>query len=191
MVAAKRASATPTSVHQLKVTLLGIRPPIWRRIQVPSGVTLAKLHDIIQLGMGWHHSHLHQFQAGDTFYGDPTTLAELDVRSERSARLNQVAPSKGSRLRYEYDFGDSWEHEVLVEAVLPAGSGVRYPICLTGRRACPPEDCGGIWGYDELLAILRDPAHEEHESMVEWLGEPFDPEAFNLEEVNRRLAAVR
>ena len=106
MVPAKRASGAPASVHQLKVTLLGGRPPIWRRLLIPSNITLTKLHDIIQLAMGWHHSHLHQFRVGDTFYGDRTMLAGLDVLSERSARLNVVAPGKGDRLRYEYDFGD-------------------------------------------------------------------------------------
>ncbi len=188
MGTAKRTSATPASIHQLKVTLKGIRPPIWRRIQVPSDVTLAKLHGILQVTLGWHHSHLHQFRVGETTYGDRSVLEDVDIRSERTARLNHVAASKQSKLWYDYDFGDGWEHEIVVEAVLPPAPGVGYLVCLTGRRACPPEDCGGIWGYADMLEIIRTPAHDEHASMMEWLGGPFDPEAFDLVGVNRRLA---
>jgi hypothetical protein len=191
MAATKRAAKTPNSIHQLKVTLLGMRPPIWRRIQVPSDVTLARLHDILQMTMGWHDSHLHQFRVGETTYGDPGILENLDVRNERTARLNQVAPGEKHKLYYEYDFGDGWEHEILVEKVLPPEPGVRYPLCLIGKRACPPEDCGGIWGYADLLEIIRDPEHDEHESMMEWLGGDFDPEAFDVEVINQRLAYVR
>lgn len=186
-----RTSDRTTSVHQLKVTLLGLRPPIWRRIQVPSDVTLARLHDIIQDTMGWYDSHLHEFRIGGAAYGDPGLLEDMGVRSERTARLNQVAPEPGSKLAYLYDFGDSWEHAIVVEKVLPAETGVRYPVCLTGRRACPPEDCGGVWGYADLIEIMADPQHEEHESMMEWLGHPLDPERFDPAEVNRRLAGRR
>ena len=140
----------------------------------------------------WYDCHLHEFHADGISYGDWSQLEEFDdVLNERTARLNQIAPPKGSKLSYQYDFGDDWQHDILVEAVLPPESGVRYPICLTGRRACPPEDCGGPWGYAELLEILRDPEHAEHESMSEWLGKPLDPDAFSVEQVNQRLAYLR
>ena len=101
--------------------------------------------------------------------------------------LQQVVSRVKDKLIYEYDFGDSWEHELLVEKILPLEEGKRYPVCLTGKRACPPEDCGGIWGYASLLEAIRDPEHPEHEEMVDWVGGEFDPEAFDLDEVNREL----
>ena len=186
-----RTSAVSASIHQLKVTLAGIRPPIWRRLRVPSDVTLATLHGILQTAMGWEGSHLHRFRIGGTAYGDRGVLGDVVDRSERTARLDHVASSTKSKLAYDYDFGDGWEHGIVVEAVLPPEPGVPYPVCVAGKRACPPEDCGGAWGYGELLEVLRSPEHAEHASMVEWLGGPFDPEAFDLDEVNRRLAGVR
>src|SRR5687768_4167305 len=130
MGTAKRAPASPPSIHQLKVTLKGIRPPIWRRIQVRSTITLAELHDVIQATMGWYDSHLHEFRVGGTAYGDPDMLeddlfGDMGTKSERGARLKAVAPNKGNKLRYLYDFGDSWDHDLLVEEVLPPVRGTR------------------------------------------------------------------
>jgi hypothetical protein len=176
------------------VTLAGIRPPIWRRVQVPSDLTLAKLHHVIQDAMGWIDYHLHQFDAGGITYGDPSLNEDGmmdDVVNERTARLSRLAPSPKNRLNYLYDFGDSWEHTILVEAVLPPEPGRHYPVCLTGKRACPPEDCGGPWGYADLLTAIADPAHPEHTTLLTWLGGPFDPEAFDLEAVNQRLSSIR
>lgn len=186
-----RSAKASSSIHQVKVTLEGLRPPIWRRILVPSNVTLAGLHDIIQAAMGWHDSHLHDFTAGDTVYGDPTFGEDMDVEDERKVRLAEIAPEPKDRFRYLYDFGDSWEHTILVEAVKPPAAGVRYPVCVTGRRACPPDDCGGVWGYADLLDALADPEHPEHDELQEWIGEPFDPDAFDLKTVNLRLAPFR
>lgn len=182
-------SATSDTVYQLKVTLTDSRPPIWRRIQVPSDITLGKLHRILQAAMGWTDSHLHRFDVKGVSYGlaDP----ELDFRSERSAKLNEVAPTEGFKFRYEYDFGDSWMHNIVVEKILPADPDQRYPVCIKGKRACPPEDCGGVWGYAELEETLKDPSHPEHEEMMEWLDGDFDPEAFDLEQVNQELRRVR
>ena len=190
MTTAKRAPAQPATIHQLKMTLSRIRPPIWRRIQVPSDITLVRLHQVIQVTMGWIDYHLHQFEVGGLVYGDLSLNDDgwFDVLNERTARLARVAPSAKSRLRYQYDFGDDWEHVILVEAVLPPAPGVRYPICLKGKRACPPEDCGGPWGYANLLEAIADPAHPEHSDLLGWLGKPFDPEAFDLEAINQRLA---
>jgi Plasmid pRiA4b ORF-3-like protein len=175
------------SVYQLKITLKDSKPPIWRRVQVPADVTLAKLHQIIQAAMGWYDSHLHQFTVRGTSYGEPHPDYGFEMKNERSVKLNQVAPTEKSKLVYQYDFGDDWEHDIVVEKILPAEAGVRYPVCLTGKRACPPEDVGGVWGYEAMLEAINDPKHPEHDDMIEWLEEDFDPEAFDLEVVNRRL----
>lgn len=183
---------TTTAIYRLKVTLRGTKPPIWRRLEVPGTVTLHKLHDIIQAAMGWYDCHLYEFSAGDRRYGVPDPdWGDSEVRSSRRVRLRDVAPAVGTTLLYEYDFGDDWEHSVLVEHVGPPEPGQTYPVCLKGRRACPPEDCGGVWGYARLLEVLRDPTDPEHEETKEWLGRPLDPEAFDLEAVNRRLRAGR
>jgi hypothetical protein len=175
------ATRTATPIYQLKITLKGIRPPIWRRVQVAGNIGLADLHDVIQTAMGWYDYHLHAFTiGGETYYGDQESALELGGRTTGRTRLNQVADCEGARLRYEYDFGDSWEHEVLVEKILPVEPGQRYPRCLAGRRACPPEDVGGVWGYAEFLEAIANPDHEDHDDLLAWAGDDFDPEAFDL-----------
>lgn len=181
---------SPTSIHQLKVTLRGIRPPIWRRIQVPSTINLRRLHDVIQETMGWTQSHLYAFEIDGEQYGEPSRDDDLPMRSAKSTQLRRIAPEAGGRLLYTYDFGDDWEHLVQVEKVLPPEPGVAYPRCVAGKRACPPEDVGGIWGYQEFLEAIKDPDHEEHESMLEWVGGEFDPEAFDPRAVNVALAVL-
>jgi hypothetical protein len=181
-----------SSVHRVKVTLRGVRPPIWRRLDVPSAATLQQVHHIVQEAFGWQSYHMWVFetQAGDFGVPDP----ELGYRSAATKKLRDVAPQAGDRIRYTYDFGDGWEHDILVEAVHPAESGITYPRCLAGRRACPPEDCGGVWGYEDLLRILADPADDEHEERLEWLGldsaDQFDPATFDLAAVNTALAGL-
>lgn len=172
--------------YRLKVTLQGSKPPIWRRLEVAGSTTLARLHEIIQVSMGWTNSHLHQFEVGGESFSDPEFELD-DARSERGTRLNQVASAPKDRFMYEYDFGDGWQHVILVEQIGPPAPGVGYPRCVTGKRACPPEDVGGIWGYAEFLDALRDPEHPEHETMVEWSGGDFDPEAFDVDAVNAAL----
>jgi hypothetical protein len=178
-------------IYQLKVTLRETKPPIWRRIQVSGDITLSKLHQILQVVMGWTDSHLYQFVVGDRFtreyYGEPDPNLGGDVKSARRMKLNRVASAEKDRFIYEYDFGDSWEHQIVVEKILPAAIGVRYPICLGGKRACPPEDCGGIWGYAELLEAIQAPDEPGHADRMEWLGDDFDPERFDLDEVNLLL----
>jgi hypothetical protein len=153
-------------------------------------MTLGALHHVIQLAMGWQDCHLHEFDLAGTRYGtDDGGGWGPPPKDERRAKLSRVAPA-GSRFSYEYDFGDSWEHEVAVEKVLDTGPGKTPPICLAGQRACPPEDCGGTWGYEEMLAALADPNHQEHESYREWVGRAFDPEAFDRDEINDRLLGL-
>ncbi len=177
-------------VYQLKIILKGINPPIWRRIQVNNHITLYDLHEIIQVVMGWFDSHLHQFIVHGEYYGIPDPIMDYDVKNEEEVKLNQVVSKAKDKFIYEYDFGDSWVHEILLEKVLQPEAGVQYPVCLNGKRACPPEDCGGIWGYTELLKAIQNPAHPEHNNMLEWLGYDFDPEEFDLDEVNRKLRKI-
>jgi hypothetical protein len=190
MAALRRGGDAP--IYQLKVTLADSEPPIWRRVLVPGDISLARLHAVLQVAMGWQNSHLHQFIVGDTRYGEPDPMvAELEFKNERTATLNHEAPRAEDRFTYEYDFGDSWEHEIVVEKITPPEPGVRYPVCVAGERACPPEDCGGVWGYADFVEAVRDPKHPEHDEMIEWLGGEFDPEAFDREEANRRLRSLR
>lgn len=177
-------------VYQMKVLLRYIKPPIWRRLLVRSDSTLAELHEVIQVAMGWENYHLHQFIVGDTCYGEPSLLDELDMKDESRVRLDEIITGEGFNLGYEYDFGDSWEHAILVEKVRPFDLDQAYPVCLKGARACPPEDVGGVWGYEAFRAAIQDPAHPEHEMYLEWVGEEFDPEAFDVDEVNDALQGL-
>ena len=192
---AKKKIWLPQEIYQLKVTLLDTRPPIWRRLLVPAGLTLEVLHDVLQLAMGWTDSHLHEFRVGPKRFGVPDPEDQLmglpGVSNERSAHLFKVLGKAGAKARYTYDFGDNWEHAIVVEKVLPPEPGVAYPICVGGKLRCPPEDCGSIPGYYNLLEVIRDPTHEEHEDMLAWLGGSYDPEAFSVDDVNRRLAPLQ
>ncbi len=183
----------PTSVYQLKVTLNDTHPRIWRRIRVPGNSTLRKLHDILQIVMGWHDSHLHQFRIGGAYYGaaEYDEGGEMGLQPEQRYRLSQVAPEPRSQFQYEYDFGDGWEHTLLVEKIHPAELGAQAPRCLDGRRACPPEDVGGVWGYQEFLKALSNPRHAEHEAYLAWVGGEFDPDAFEAAQVNAQLRRMR
>ena len=178
-------------VLQLKVTLAGVAdPPVWRRLLVPAAIRLDRLHQVIQAAVGWEDYHLHAFSNGKVRYGRPDP--ELRLRDEREATLGDLIPRKGGRAYYLYDFGDDWEHELLVEKRLAAEPGMAYPVCVAGEGACPPEDCGGPWGYEHLREVLADPTSDEHEDMLAWLGldkgNDFDPHRFDLNQVNRSPA---
>jgi hypothetical protein len=175
----------PAGVISLKVTLRHIKPPVWRRILVKGGMNLGDLHTAIQISMGWMDSHLHAFDIDGEQYGDRTTTD--DVGDERRMTLNGLVKSGVSRFTYTYDFGDDWEHDVLIEKVIPATDAKAFPACIAGKRACPPEDCGGPFGYEELLAVLADPANPNHAEQLEWLGGEFDPEAFSVEDTDAEL----
>lgn len=178
---------TNAPILQLKVVLCGARPPIWRRVLVPNTVTLNRLHQILQTVMGWTDSHLHEFRTGEARYGtpDPDWDEEGEVLPERRVRLGELLQRPKDRLVYEYDFGDDWQHDVLLEAVRPADKGMKYPYVLAGKRACPPEDVGGIWGYADFLKIIGNPTHPEHDDTLAWCGGSFDSEAFDAAAINR------
>lgn len=174
-------------IYLLKIALRGVRPPIWRRILVLSSTKLSMLSNIICTTMGWHGGHLHSYNVDGVEYGEPhPDYGAHDFEDEARVMLSKIAPREKDKFTYEYDFGDSWEHLITVEKILPPDSAMKHPVCLKGARACPPEDCGGAWGYANLLKALADPNNEEHEEMLEWVGE-IDPEEFDIEAVNRSL----
>jgi len=188
MVAARRIMPK-TRIFQLKVQLREIRPPVWRRVLVPGDMDLAELHEVVQAAMGWTNSHLHEFETGGARYGVPDPDWELDeVADESGVKLSRIA-REGSRLQYAYDFGDGWQHDVIVEKVLRPDPRLRYPCCVAGRRACPPEDVGGPWGYQDFLVAVGDPGHDEHERWLEWAGGRFDPAEFDLATVDKAVGA--
>ena len=191
--ARRKTKDGPAPVFQLRVDLRGSKPPIWRRLQVPGDITLGELHTVFQVAFDWDSAHLYAF---DTAYGqfgvpDPG----LGVRSDTTVTLEQVTATAGTKLTYTYDFGDDWEHVITVEDTVARADASIYPRCIGGRRKAPPEDCGGIWGYYELLAILDDPAHEEHHDRLESLGidrpDQHDPAHFDPGEVNDAFTALR
>ena len=189
----KRRPGSGTLVHQLKITLSGVsRPPVWRRVLVPADVTLGDLHEVIQVAMGWDDYHMHLFSVGGQEYGSPDP--ELGHASDRKVLLSQVLSGPGDRLGYTYDFGDDWEHDIVLEETRSAVPEETYPSCVAGKGACPPEDCGGAWGYAGLKEILADPVHEDHQDMLEWLGldagKDFDPKKFSVNDVNARLSPL-
>lgn len=185
---------SPPTIYQLKVMLVETKPVIWRRFLVPSTVTLHRLHLILQEVMGWTNSHLYRFQIGPKEYGEPdpdNEFNELHFVNSRKSKLGQVVTGKDATFQYEYDFGDSWIHELVVEDIGRPEPGARYPHCLDGERACPPEDCGGFDGYSRLLGIMINPEHEEYLETMTWLGSRFNPVAFSAERVNRHLKPIQ
>ncbi len=187
-----KVRATSATLFQFKITLLGIEPPIWRRIQTKD-CTLDTLHEHIQTAMGWMNSHLHQFEIDGVRHGDPELLCEgfddeTPPVNSRRTKLSKILPKDGKQFRfeYEYDFGDGWEHEVLFEGFLPVEKGIRYPLCVEGERACPPDDVGGTHGYQDYLKAMENPKHKRHKEFLEWRG-PFDPEKFDAEAATKEM----
>jgi len=194
-MAKKAAQKKPRSVEifEFKITLLHIKPKIWRRFAVPADSTLAELHTVIQQLMGWYGYHLHQFIINDEYYNprEDDEGFESEGIEESSVRLNELFKEPGFKFEYEYDFGDGWRHELKLMKIYPAKPNMIYPACLAGERACPPEDCGGPWGYADLLKAISNSGHPEHEEMLEWLGGEFDPEEFDINFINESLQKCR
>ncbi len=213
----KKHNVQPAQIHELKITLRGSKPPIWRRIAVPSDMRLNDLHNVIQVVMGWGNYHLHQFvvpniqpkptreelasldwqaryekltMCRDRCWSDPRMEVE-GAENEKKVKLCEMAPAVKSKFIYEYDFGDSWEHQIEVVKISPPAEGVKYPVCLAGELACPPEDSGGVWGYYEKLEVLKNPKREDYKDTFEWMGDNFDPEHFNLKKVNAALSKLQ
>jgi len=178
-------------IYRLKITLRGIRPPIWRRVEVMPDLSLLELHRVIQGAMGWTDSHLHQFIHRGTYYSAPDPEFGMPTVSERRTKIADLLERPKDRFIYEYDFGDGWTHDVVLEAIEEAQPDVRYARVTGGKRSCPPEDVGGCSGYAEFVAAITNPNHEEHQSMLSWVGGPFDPEWFDLLTANDRVPKKR
>jgi hypothetical protein len=187
----RSASGSTDVIVQIKVKLLGVsKPPVWRRLQLRADTRLDHLHEVIVAAFGWQDYHMHVFASGPDEFGLPDS--ELGFTDERHVSLGQLIRGIGDRLRYTYDFGDDWQHEIVVEELLDADPDIHYPVLLAAKGACPPEDCGGPWGYAELKEILADPSHEQHQEMLDWLGldtsSAFDPNALATDEIEEELA---
>lgn len=181
-------------IVQIKVKLLGVtKPPVWRRLRLRADTRLDHLHEMIVAAFGWQDHHMHCFSSGHDEFGVPDP--ELGFIDERRVTLGELIGGVGDRLRYTYDFGDDWQHEIVVEELLDPDPDVHYPALVATKGACPPEDCGGPWGYAELKEILADPGHEQHQEMLEWLGldngSEFDPNAAATDEIEQELAPSR
>jgi len=167
------------TAYRVKVTLRDVKPPVWRRLVLPGLWHLGKVHAAVQASMGWSGGHLHEFTSGGQRWGQPDPgwdFADAVLREERT-RLHEVVHAAGDQLAYTYDFGDDWRHVLVVEELL---APQRSATCLAGKGACPPDDCGGPWGYQNLLQAINDPTHPEHTELLEWVGRPFNPKDFNL-----------
>jgi hypothetical protein len=186
----KRSPPAASRVLQLKVTLRGTKPPIWRRLLVAANTTLFDLHRILQAAMGWHDGHQHDFEHDGEVYGESDLEWGMVRKSEQKTKVGTLLKVPGDRMLYCYDFGDGWLHTILVEEVLPIEKGRSYPCVLKGRRACPQEDSGGPWGHQRNVEILRDPSHPEYAEIVEWLAPGYDPEHFDLGFANAKLAQI-
>ncbi len=187
----KKAAKTNAPSYLLKITLLGIEPAIWRQFIVPADTTLDRLHEIIQPIMGWHDGHMHGFRIGDR-YCMPDGFCDNGELPESKQVLSVIAPKKGSKFFYTYDFGDSWEHEIVVENTNYSNPDWPYPVCcIDGRMACPPDDCGGVPGYFDLCEAMKYKNHPNHDELVDWLGYLYIPYFWDMEEVNTAFKIKR
>lgn len=175
-------------IYQIQIALKDFKPKIWRRVLVPADMLLSNFHCVIQTSMGWTNSHLHQFIKNRQYYQerhpDDDYWEEFNNVDYQDIMLSELLTREKERITYEYDFGDGWRHEIILEKILPADKKMHYPVCIKGKNCCPPEDCGGVWGYENMLNILKNPDDEEYDSYKEWLGEEFDPKEFDMDTVN-------
>ena len=180
-----------SKLYQIKIQLTEIHPPIWRKVVIPSDMLLSDLHKVLQSVMGWTNSHLHQFVKDETYYlprmKDDWTWEEMNNVDYKRRKVSGLLRKENDQIIYEYDFGDSWDHSILLEKITYNTRGRKKPVCLAGERNCPPEDCGGPSGYEVFLKVLADPDHDDYKNYITWLGGQFDPEYFSVEEVNTML----
>lgn len=189
------ASSETPRIVQIKITLLDVEPPVWRRVQIPEDFPLHRLHDVIQAVMLWQDCHLHQFEVGDRIYGPPElgddpVLGDR-IFSERNTRLSTLIGRDIRQFLYTYDFGDQWDHAIEIEDILEPKPGIEYPILVDGRGRCPPDDSGGPAGFAEFLEAMTNEEHPDHEHILDWYGEPFDPEDMEPEKVEAMLSRIR
>jgi hypothetical protein len=189
-----KTSSNSPAAYVLRANIKETNPPIWRELSVPADYTLGDLHGILQIAFGWGNDHMHAFTVKSVEYG-MTDLgfddmgAMEDTIDEDSVCLYDLKLRRKQKFSYLYDFGDSWEHEIVVSDIIPAGDEERdlaKPRCLGGERAGPPEDVGGVWGYERMLEIAKDPGHEEYKEIHEWIGN-IDPEYIDIAGINANL----
>ncbi|MBK8983479.1 MAG: plasmid pRiA4b ORF-3 family protein [Ignavibacteria bacterium] len=179
-----------SKILQFKITLKGSNPKIWRRFQTEDNLMFRDLHYLIQAIMGWENDHLYQFIfEEDRYIGDPEMHEGDDISDDKETELSEIFNAPKTIIIYEYDFGDGWEHELVLENILEKNPEQHYPVCLAGELNCPPEDCGGIYGFYDMLNILKDEKHPDHEEIKEWMGEDYDPDLFDIERVNKFLSS--
>lgn len=175
------------SVYQLKITLKYIRPPIWRRLLIASTTNLKEVHLVLQIVMGWKNRHLHDFTIDFDQYGEPDEEFFNTMKDESRFRLDQLLKNEKDKLTYHYDYGDGWEHDVLLEKILPYSHDVALPQCIKGKRACPPEDVGGAPGYALFLDTVSDESHPDYDEVRNWLGGDFDADHLDIHDINTSL----
>ena len=179
-----------TKYVSLRIELLHIKPLVWRRLMVPASMALLDLHLAIQGAMGWTNSHLHQFEIDGKSYGEPDEYGEIEIVSEKGQKLSAALGKGVTEFMYQYDFGDNWQHRIVVEQAQKAHPAWLGPLCVAGERACPPEDIGGAHGYQEFLEAIADPEHDEHVHLLTWVGGIFDPNGFDINSANERIATL-
>jgi len=179
------------TTYQIQISLNRLKPKIWRRVLVSPDMLLPDFHRVIQTTMGWTNSHLHHFIKGHTFYTlkmqDDDFWDTMDNVEYSKMKISDLLKKEKEKILYEYDFGDSWEHTILLEKILQSDPSEQLPVCLAGKNNGPPEDCGGVWGYANMIEILSNPKHEEYEQYMEWLEEEFDPSQFDKDAINALL----
>ncbi len=181
-------------IYQIKISLRDSKPEIWRRVLISSNLLLPNLQNVIQIVMGWEDAHLHHFIKGRVFYTNNVEkekpLGGMNEVNYSNVKISELLQKEKQSIFYEYDFGDGWDHDVLLEKINDIGLVKGASVCITGENKCPPEDCGGMWGYENLLNIQKDPNHEEYEDCLEWLGEGFNPSHFDKSGVNEALKCL-
>lgn len=175
------------NIFQFKIALQGSKPRVYRTIHVEDNRTFYEFHHIIQISMGWLNYHLFQFKTPDYFISDPSFFDYKEILDSKKVKLNQMFFEEGEKIQYEYDFGDGWIHSIRLEKILPIKLNQTYPVCIRGKRNCPPEDCGGIWNYQNLIEVIVDKKHPDYKEVQEWLGDDFDPDEFNIKQINEEL----
>ncbi len=179
------------ATYQIKIDLKDSKPKIWRRVLIPSDMKLSDFHEVIQITMGWTNSHLHQFIKDRVYYTvkmkDDDLWDEMENVDYKRMKVSDLLKFEKEKIMYEYDYGDSWNHDIILEKILPFDKEQELPVCIKGKMNCPPEDCGGIWGYMQMLEILSRPDHKEYKDYLAWLGGEFDPEYFDLDDINEML----
>jgi len=182
-----------TQIYQIKVLLEGSKPTVYRTIEIREDATFFDLHMAIQIAFNWYNGHLHEFRKKDLVISDPEFFDDMyefedeNILDEDEIKLSDILQTPKDNIHYLYDFGDSWKLMVTLEKITNTKEGVNYPRCIRGKRSAPPEDVGGLWGFEEFKEAMADPSHEEHESYKEWYDGIFDPDFVDFEDINEQL----